>query len=99
MTLLFVSTLVHVEAHLGDVGVPSNYMGRSLSLSTYWGSKPAIDSSFSYEYVGLLLTQLLSFVDRVMRDVEKMAYVAQPNPEQLRMKYPPIGCWAPTCAL
>jgi len=34
-----------------------------------------------------------------MHDVERMAPVAQPSAEELRMKYPPIGCWGPTCVL
>ncbi len=41
--------------------------------------------------------QVQSFVSCVMGDVEALPSVAGPSVEELRMQYPGIGCWAPTC--
>ncbi len=45
----------------------------------------------------LLLLQMRSVVARVMRDVQGMAPLPDPDPEALRMQYRPVGCWTPTC--
>jgi len=42
-----------------------------------------------------LPAQLRRVVSRVMRDVQAMAPLPEPRLEELRMRYPPVGCWAP----
>ena len=44
-------------------------------------------------------TQMRDLVDHAMDDMQTLAPQAQPDLEQLRMAYPPIGCWAPTCVI
>ena len=51
------------------------------------------------ELAGLLLMQTKAIVEHVMDDVQAMAPPTCPNLEKLRMAYPSIGCWAPTCVL
>ena len=43
--------------------------------------------------------QTKAILEHVMDDVQAMAPPIRPNLEKLRMAYPSIGCWAPTCAL
>ena len=41
--------------------------------------------------------QTKAIVDHVMNDLQNMAPPTLPNLEKLRMAYPSVGCWAPTC--
>jgi len=44
-------------------------------------------------------SQILLVTEKVKEAVHAMAPPPQPDLEVLRMKYRPVGCWAPMCVL
>ncbi len=46
---------------------------------------------------GVLLPQMRSIVERVMREVQAMPPPAELDLEAWRMQHPPMGCFSPTC--
>ncbi len=68
-------------------------LSSSSRMRTFYKRGPA-----HHQSAGLILMQTQGFIERIMHDVvEEMPPMAQPSAEELRMEYPPVGCWAPTC--